>query len=124
MASPSPGGEVTAEGATQAVHTTGTVTVDPEEDQQIAVRAGESAASAAAISGSPFTREAEINENTTIGEDSTALVFEAKYFHSIAGKAENPGPDPDPDPDTPDPNIYMAAWGCTATRPPTPPPTP
>ncbi|MBM6910453.1 S-layer homology domain-containing protein [Oscillibacter valericigenes] len=105
------GGTVTAEGATQAVHTTGTVTVDPEEDQQIAVRAGESAASAAAISGSPFTREAEINENTTIGEDSTALVFEAKYFHSIAGKAENPGPDPDPDPDTPDPNIYVGGVG-------------
>ena len=105
------GGTVTAEGATQAVRTTGTVTVDPEEDQQIAVRAGESAASAAAISGSPFTREAEINENTTIGEDSTALVFEAKYFHSIAGKAENPGPDPDPDPDTPDPNIYVGGVG-------------
>ena len=105
------GGTVTAEGATQAVHTTGTVTVDPEGGEQIEVTAGESAASAAAISGSPFTREAEINENTTIGEDSTALVFEAKYFHSIAGKAENPGPDPDPDPDTPDPNIYVGGVG-------------
>ena len=105
------GGTVTAEGATQAVRTTGTVTVDPEGGEQIEVTAGESAASAAAISGSPFTREAEINENTTIGEDSTALVFEAKYFHSIAGEAENPGPDPDPDPDTPDPNIYVGGVG-------------
>ena len=105
------GGTVTAEGATQAVRTRGTVTVDPEEGEQIAVTAGESAASAAAISGSPFTREAEINENTTIGEDSTALVFEANYFHSIAGEAENPGPDPDPDPDTPDPNIYVGGVG-------------
>ena len=109
------GGTVTAEGATQAVRTTGTVTVDPEGGEQIEVTAGESAASAAAISGSPFTREAEINENTTIGEDSTALVFEAKYFHSIAGKAENPGPDPgpdpDPDPDTPEPNIYVGGVG-------------
>ena len=107
------GGEVTAEGDTQAVriYTNSTVTVAPEGGEQIAVTAGENAASAAAISDSPFTSEAEINENTTIGEDSTALVFEANYFHSIAGEAENPGPDPDPDPDTPDPNIYVGGVG-------------
>ena len=102
------GGEVTAEGATQAVRSfTGSVTIDPAEGQQITVTAGASKDSAAAISGSPFTSEAEINENTTIGEDSTALVFEANYFHSIAGKAGDPGPD--------DSNIYVGGEGLTGS---------
>ena len=95
------GGTVTAEGATQAVRTTGTVTVAPEEDQQIAVTAGESETGAQELSDSPFT------ETTSI----TSLISSAKYFHSIAGEAEDPGPDPDPDPDTPDPNIYVGGVG-------------
>ena len=95
------GGTVTAEGATQAVRTTGTVTVAPEEDQQIAVTAGESETGAQELSDSPFT------ETTSI----TSLISSAKYFHSIAGEAEAPGPDPDPDPDTPDPNIYVGGVG-------------
>ena len=103
------GGEVTAEGATQAVRSfEGSVIIDPAEGQQITVTAGASKDSAAAISGSPFTSEAEINENTTIGEDSTALVFEANYFHSIAGKAGDPGPD--------DPNIYVGGVGLTGDK--------
>ena len=103
------GGEVTAEGATQAVriYSRGSVTVDPAEGQQIAVTAGTDENNAQKISGSPFTGEAEINENTTIGEDSTALVFEAKYFHSIAGKAGDPDPD--------DPNIYVGGEGLTGS---------
>ena len=105
------GGEVTAEGATQAVriYSRGSVTVDPAEGQQIAVTAGADESSAQKINGSPFTGEAEINENTTIGEDSTALVFEAKYFHSIAEAAEGPGSG------EPDPNIYVGSVGLTGS---------
>ena len=105
------GGEVTAEGATQAVriYSRGSVTVDPAEGQQIAVTAGADEDSAQKINGSPFTGEAEINENTTIGEDSTALVFEAKYFHSIAEAAEGPGSG------EPDPNIYVGSVGLTGS---------
>ena len=95
------GGTVTAAGATQAVRTTGTVTVDPEGGEQIEVTAGESETGAQELSESPFT------ETTSI----TSLISSAKYFHSIAGEAENPGPDPDPDPDTPDPNIYVGGVG-------------
>ena len=96
------GGTVTAEGATQAVRTRGTVTVDPEEGEQIAVTAGESETGAQELSNSPFT------ETTSI----TSLISSAKYFHSVAGEAENPGPDPDPDPDPePDPNIYVGSVG-------------
>ncbi len=106
------GGEVTAEGATQAVriYSRGSVTVDPAEGQQIAVTAGADESSAQKINGSPFTGEAEINENTTIGEDSTALVFEAQYFHSIAEAAEGPGSG------EPNPNIYVGSVGLTGSK--------
>ena len=92
------GGTVTAEGATQAVRTTGTVTVAPEEDQQIAVTAGESETGAQELSDSPFT------ETTSI----TSLISSAKYFHSIAEKAGDPGPD--------DSNIYVGGVGLTGDK--------
>ena len=92
------GGTVTAEGATQAVRTTGTVTVAPEEDQQIAVTAGESETGAQELSDSPFT------ETTSI----TSLISSAKYFHSIAEKAGDPGPD--------DPNIYVGGVELTGDK--------
>ena len=95
------GGEVTAEGDTQAVriYTNSTVTVAPEGGEQIAVTRGDNADSAEEVDGSPFTSEAKVYGTSY------------KYFHSIAEAAEGPDPDPDPDPDTPDPNIYVGGVG-------------
>ena len=96
------GGEVTAEGATQAVRTKGTVTVDPAEGQQIAVTAGTDKDSAQEIANLSFPDNAEISGS----------ISSAQYFHSIAGEAAGPGPDPDPDPDPePEPNIYVGGVG-------------
>ena len=94
------GGEVTAEGGDGAIDcNTDPVIIDPAEGQQIAVTRGDNADSAEEVDGSPFTSQAEVYGTSY------------KYFHSIAGEAENPGPDPDPDPDTPDPNIYVGGVG-------------
>ena len=94
------GGEVTAEGATQAVLSfTGTVTVDPEGGEQIEVTAGAGKDSAAAIIGSPFTSEEEISDSS---------ISSAQYFHSIAEKAGDPGPD--------DSNIYVGGVGLTGDK--------
>ena len=94
------GGEVTAEGATQAVRSfTGTVTVDPEGGEQIEVTAGAGKDSAAAIIGSPFTSEEEISDSSISG---------AQYFHSIAEEAGDPGPD--------DPNLYVGGVGLTGDK--------
>ena len=94
------GGEVTAEGATQAVLSfTGTVTVDPEGGEQIEVTAGAGKDSAAAIIGSPFTSEEEISDSS---------ISSAQYFHSIAEKAGDPGPD--------DSNIYVGGVGLIGDK--------
>ena len=94
------GGEVTAEGATQAVRSfTGSVIIDPAEGQQIAVTAGAGKDSAAAIIGSPFTSEEEISDSSISG---------AQYFHSIAEEAGDPGPD--------DPNLYVGGVGLTGDK--------
>ena len=94
------GGEVTAEGGDGAIDcNTDPVIIDPAEGQQIAVTRGDNADRAEEVVDSPFTSQA-----TVFGD-------RYKYFHSIAGEAENPGPDPDPDPDTPDPNIYVGGVG-------------
>ena len=93
------GGEVTAEGATQAVRSfMGAVTVAPAEDQQIAVRAGTDADNAVKITDSPFTEEKEISGS----------ISSAQYFHSIAEKAGDPGPD--------DPNIYVGGVELTGDK--------
>ena len=93
------GGEVTAEGGDGAIDcNTDPVIIDPAEGQQIAVTRGDNADRAEEVVDSPFTSQA-----TVFGD-------RYKYFHSIAGEAENPGPDPDPDPDPePDPNIYVGS---------------
>ena len=95
------GGEVTAEGGDGAIDcNTDPVIIDPAEGQQIAVTRGDNADRAEEVVDSPFTSQA-----TVFGD-------RYKYFHSIAGEAENPGPDPDPDPDPePDPNIYVGSVG-------------
>ena len=94
------GGEVTAEGATQAVRSfTGSVTIDPAEGQQIAVTAGTDADNAVKITDSPFTSEKEISDSS---------ISSAQYFHSIAGKAGDPGPD--------DPNIYVGGVRLTGDK--------
>ncbi|MBM6851559.1 S-layer homology domain-containing protein [Oscillibacter valericigenes] len=93
------GGEVTAEGDTQAVRTTGTVIIDPAEGQQIAVTAGADADNAVKITDSPFTSEKEISDSS---------ISSAQYFHSIAGKAGDPGPD--------DPNIYVGGVRLTGDK--------
>ena len=93
------GGEVTAEGATQAVRSfTGTVTVAPAEGQQIAVRAGTDESSAQEIANLSFPDNAEISDS----------ISSAQYFHSIAQAAEAPGPD--------DPNIYVGGVGLTGSK--------
>ena len=95
------GGEVTAKGATQAVRSfTGTVTVAPAEDQQIAVRAGTDADNAVKITDSPFTEEKEISGS----------ISSAQYFHSIAEAAEGPGSG------EPNPNIYVGSVGLTGDK--------
>ena len=94
------GGEVTAEGDTQAVRSfEGSVIIDPAGGKQITVTAGAGKDSAAAISGSPFTSEEEISDSS---------ISSAKYFHSIAGKAGDPGPD--------DSNIYVGGVGLTGDK--------
>ena len=89
------GGEVTAEGDTQAVRTTGTVIIDPAEGQQIAVTAGTDADNAVKITDSPFTSEKEISDSS---------ISSAQYFHSIAEAAGDPDPEPEP-------NIYVGGVG-------------
>ena len=75
------GGEVTAEGTTQAVriYSGGSVTVAPAEGQQITVTVGADESSAAEITGSPFQEETEIT-----GLASAAGVA---YFKSAAEPA-------------------------------------
>ncbi len=78
------GGELTANGGQHAVYAEyGNIYVSPGEDRQIAVKSGANAASAQAISGSPFTT------NTNISN----LVEGNLYFHSSESEQEAPSID-------------------------------
>ena len=64
------------------------------------MRAGTDADNAVKITDSPFTEEKEISDS----------ISSAKYFHSIAGKAGDPGSG------EPDPNIYVGGVGLTGDK--------